>query len=189
MNLSTLQAHGVTAAYSGSRLFLHGLDRLNPAEATQIVEMVRKDKFRLLVELAEAGRKWVCLDYWRGCSKCEHYNGSSFPNWCGRGYRPQLPPKKEHDSHHRRITPAMVKNYRVACPWLLERLDVLRGAGWTLKALFGVSRLRWPYLWGVGWSSAWTSPGWTPALTPEGHIRWRIEEPRRTVYQTSRPGH
>jgi len=52
MNLSTLQAHGVTAAYSGSRLFLHGLDHLNPAEATQIVEMVRKDKFRLLAELA-----------------------------------------------------------------------------------------------------------------------------------------
>ena len=101
---------------------------------------------------------------------------------------PPPQPGKDAPQACRRITPAMLRNFRTACPWLLGRLDVLRGAGWTVKRLFGVSRLRWPYLWGVAWSSAWTSPGWTPSLTVEGFIQWEIREPRRTVYQTVRPG-
>lgn len=47
-------------------------------------------------------------------------------------------------------------SFRVACAWILPRLDTLKTEGWTLKELFGVGAVKPPFGgWGLAWLDDW----------------------------------
>lgn len=92
-----------------------------------------------------------------------------------------------HSRKYRRITPSMVENYKTGLLWLKPRLEVLIAAGWTPAELFGVSRLRFPYLWGIAWTGLWADQGVSVELTRKGFIIWRRKRRGREIIQSSRP--
>jgi hypothetical protein len=84
----------------------------------------------------------------------------------------------------------MVRRFRRARPWLVERLDALQAAGWTRARLFRAGRLRYPFgAWGVAWSHLWGDPRLHAVeVDQDGALRFILREPtgRETVL-VSRP--
>ncbi len=94
--------------------------------------------------------------------------------------KPPPPPRKSAKD-------LRMESFRIACKWLIPRLDDLLSANWTLKSLFspGHGRKR---LWGYGlaWGGAWPKAS-EVSLEPDGIVRFKIVEPMRTVFQSAYP--
>jgi hypothetical protein len=95
--------------------------------------------------------------------------------------KPPPPPPKKTAKELR------TESFRIACKWLIPRLEDLLSASWTLQSLFspGHGRKR---LWGYGlaWSGAWLKAS-EVSLESDGQIRFKLVEPMRTVFQSAYP--
>ncbi len=92
----------------------------------------------------------------------------------------------------KKITPAMLRSWRIARPWLLAHLMELQAAGWTRAKLFRAGgRLRFPFgPWGIAFLPVWTKPGVQIEIEDAGAIRWTwVDATGKTITQAARPKH
>lgn len=73
----------------------------------------------------------------------------------------------------KKLSPSLLRAWKVARPWLLARLAELEGWGWTRKALFRAGRLAYPFgAWGPAWARTWLRPGVQVSVGKWGEIQW-----------------
>lgn len=89
----------------------------------------------------------------------------------------------------KKISPSLLKAYKVARPWLLANLDELKAKGWTRRSLFKAERFAYPFGdWGVAWLKVWLRPGVKVSIEDDGGIAWTwLEAKDRRVTQRAYP--
>lgn len=85
------------------------------------------------------------------------------------------------------LEPWRKASFRVACSWILPRLEALKAGGWTLKELFGVDTVKPPFgRWGVAWLGDWKKAE-AITLEPGGAVAFHYAGNGRTWTLCSRP--
>ncbi|MGD9949323.1 MAG: hypothetical protein AB7U29_12715 [Desulfobulbus sp.] len=75
-------------------------------------------------------------------------------------------------------------NFAAAWPWIKENKAALLAAGWTMAALVGRSKFRWPVgPWGVAWLPVWTRPGVVVSVDQRGALAFVFSSGGRTITQ------
>ncbi len=87
------------------------------------------------------------------------------------------------------ITPDMLRAWRTARPWLLDRLPELETKGWTRRRLLRADQFSYPHgSWGPAWSNNWLRPEVQIQIDEDGAIRFEwTETTGKTVSQAARP--
>ena len=101
------------------------------------------------------------------------------------------PPTNEQGAVKRsrkKITPLLVKRYKLGRRWILAHMEELGAAGWSRQLLFKTGRFRHPLgEWGLAWSGPWESEDLTAAyLNTEGSVVFSLLRNGREVIQTVR---
>lgn len=98
---------------------------------------------------------------------------------------------KRGHRHSARVTPEMVKGYRLAKVWIREHLDELTAAGWARRSLFAAGRFKCPCgAWGLAWAGPWLTDGVEVSIRPDGVVAftWGEAGGRKVTQTRRRPG-
>lgn len=91
-----------------------------------------------------------------------------------------------NSNNHRKAHGQGQGNFTKSWPWLRENLPSLLQAGWTRRALFQRSAIRYPAgHWGVAWFDVWAKPDLAPRVGRSGTIEFSFSSGARQVRQTA----
>lgn len=155
----------------GVKLFFHAVSPV-PAFSLQIDEEIQSDASQVM----KANTLFL------QASDAIHFNAERL----ARETRPSMF-KWPAASAEGEVTPEMERCYETAAQWLSPLQADLINAGWDEQQLFGTSKMKYPYGWGVAWSRLWDSPCSVPSVSRDGFIEWEIDTSNGVVIQTMRP--
>jgi len=99
-----------------------------------------------------------------------------------------LPEALQGDKKPDPVTDQQRKYFRAAWPWIKENKAQLLAAGWTMAALVGRSKFRWPYgQWGLAWLPVWTREQVLVTINDKGAIAFTFRYCEKTITQTAKP--
>lgn len=97
--------------------------------------------------------------------------------------------RKRSHRHSARVTPEMVKGYRIARAWIRDHMEDLLSVGWDKRKLYAAGRFKYPCgAWGLAWAGPWTIDEVDVSIRPDGAVAFTwLEAGGRKVTQTQRP--
>nr|WP_320010108.1 hypothetical protein [uncultured Desulfobulbus sp.] len=92
------------------------------------------------------------------------------------------------DQQPEQVTEQQRRYFQEAWPWIKENKAQLLKSGWTLAALVGRSKFKWPYgRWGLAWLPVWTRDQLQVTISDKGAIVFTFRYCGKTVQQTANP--